>query len=167
MRIALFEPDIPQNTGTILRMAACMDVTVDIIEPCGFVFQDKNFRRSGMDYIDIVNFHRHDSWESFLEHHGLLSENPSGVKKSDQARLVLLSTKSEIRYCDFEFKKSDILLLGRESVGVTDEVREVCHAGVKIPSASSCRSLNVAVATAMVLGEALRQTDLFPDGAVG
>ncbi len=164
MRVALFEPDIPQNTGTILRLAACMDVAVDIIEPCGFVFQHKNFRRAGMDYIDHVDLKIHDAWQDFLKYHNLLSEKSGVNKKTDNPRLVLLSTKSQIRYCDFAFERDDILLLGRESVGVTEDVRETCHAGIKIPSAASCRSLNVAVATSMVLGEALRQTGAFPDG---
>ncbi len=147
MRLALFEPDIPQNTAAILRTAACLGVPVDIIEPCGFVFSDKHLKRVGMDYLDMVVIARHVSWAAFLEDSGL-----------PPARLVLLSTHANTPYTDFRFERGDILVLGRESAGVTDAVRQACAARVGIPMVAGARSLNVAVAAAMVLGEALRQT---------
>jgi tRNA (cytidine/uridine-2'-O-)-methyltransferase len=153
MRLALFEPDIPQNTGTILRLAACFKVSVDIIEPCGFVFSDRRLKRSGMDYIDLVDFERHDSWEKFLEFN---------QKTSAKARIILLTTKAETTHTDFEFSPSDILLLGRESAGVPENVHKTADARILIPMTPETRSLNIAVSAAMVLGEALRQTDGFP-----
>jgi len=153
MRLALYQPDIPQNTGTILRLGACMDVAVDIIEPCGFPFSDKSLRRAGMDYLDQVDVTRHLSWEDFLESPG----NKPG-------RIVLLTTRGSTAYTDFGFLKDDILLLGRESAGVPEEVHNAADARIKIPMAAGVRSLNIAVAAAMVLGEALRQTGLQPFG---
>lgn len=150
MRIALFQPDIPTNTGTILRLAACMGVDVDIIEPCGFPFSDKSLRRAGMDYIDRVNIAHHISWDAFLE------------TISPTARLILLTTKGAAPYIHFEFQPSDILLLGQESVGVSEDVHQRADAQIIIPMARELRSLNVAVAASMVLGEALRQTNLMP-----
>ncbi len=145
MRLVLFEPDIPQNTGTLIRLGACMGVPVDIIEPCGFVFSDKSLKRAGMDYLERATINRHDSWAAFLEN------RTSG-------RLILLSTKAAQPYTRFEFDKDDTLLLGRESAGVPDEVFDRADARVLIPMAEGTRSLNVAIAGAMVLGEALRQT---------
>lgn len=144
MRLALFEPDIPQNTGTLIRLGACMGVPVDIIEPCGFVFSDRSLKRAGMDYLERATINRHDSWGAFLENR-------------DQSRLILLSTKAAQPYTDFEFRNDDTLLLGRESAGVPDHVVEQADASVLIPMAEGTRSLNVAIAGAMVLGEALRQ----------
>lgn len=143
MRIALYEPDIPQNTGAILRLAACMGVGADIIEPCGFVWSDRHLRRAGMDYLDHLDLQKHVSWTAFWD------GNPG--------RLVLLTTKSDVPYTDFEFRPDDVLLLGRESAGVPDNVHEAVDAAVTIPMAGQTRSLNVALAAAMVLGEALRQ----------
>lgn len=147
MRLALFEPDIPQNTGTLMRLAACFDVPVDIIEPCGFIFDDKRMRRAGMDYLDIVNVTRHDSWDKFYAAH--------------QGRIVLLTTKGRQAHTDFEFRGDDILLLGRESAGVPDSVHDAADARLRIPMRAQARSINVALAGAIVLGEALRQTGHF------
>lgn len=149
MRIALFEPDIPQNTGTILRLGACLGVGVDVIEPCGFLWDDRRLRRAGMDYLDQVALTRHASWARFIE--GLA-----------QGRLLLLTTKGKLSYDHFQFRADDTLLLGRESAGVPDEVHEAAAARLRIPQRPGLRSINVAVATAMVLGEALRQTGQFP-----
>ena len=151
MRLALFQPDIPQNTGTLLRFAACMDLAVDIIEPCGFLLDDRRLRRAGMDYLDNVALTRHDSWDRFAE-----SFDRSG------ARLVLLTTRGATPYVDYAFDSKDILLLGRESAGVPPEIHEAAHARLLIPMVDGVRSLNVALAAAMVAGEALRQTGLLP-----
>ncbi len=151
MRIALFQPDIPQNTGTILRLAACMAVGVDIIEPCGFVFGDKRMRRAGMDYLEGVDLTRHESWQAFQ-------------KTSTEAgrRIVLLTTRSDRLYTDFAFETNDALLLGRESAGVPEDVHQAADAQLTIPMAEGMRSINVAISAALVLGEALRQTKTFP-----
>ncbi|MCP5366480.1 MAG: tRNA (cytidine(34)-2'-O)-methyltransferase [Hyphomicrobiales bacterium] len=143
LRLALYQPDIPQNTGTILRLAACMGVAVDVIEPCGFVLDDRRLRRAGMDYLDGVEMVRHRAWPAFRD--GL------------SGRLVLLTTGAERSYLDFAFAPGDVLLLGRESAGVPDAVHAAAHARVAVPMVPGARSLNVAVAAAMVLGEALRQ----------
>ena len=152
MRLVLYEPDIPQNAGTMLRMAACLGVPVDIIEPCGFVFSDRHMKRAGMDYLDQVEVIRHASWEHFTESRA----NRSG-------RLVLLSTRAEQSYTDFRFKSDDVLIVGRESAGVPDTVHEAVEARLRIPMQPNLRSLNVAMSAAMVLGEALRQTSGFPE----
>jgi len=153
MKLALYQPDIAQNLGTILRTAACLDVEVEIIEPCGFPFDDRKFKRAGMDYIDHVKYTRHNSFEDFKSWHSSL--NP-------KARLILLTTKSKTAYTDFSFEKNDILLLGRESAGAPNEVHEYANKSVTIPMKKSMRSLNIAVSASMVLGEALRQTESFP-----
>lgn len=150
MRLALFQPDIPQNTGTMLRFAACMGFAVDIIEPCGFVLNDKRLRRAGMDYLEGVDLTRHSSWENFLE--------------TPPSRIVLLTTKADTPYTDFDFASDDCLLVGRESAGVPPEVHDRADARVIVPMTSGVRSLNVAVSAAMVAGEALRQTGGFPVG---
>lgn len=147
MQIALFQPDIPQNTGTILRLCACLDVAAHIVEPAGFPISDRHFRRAGMDYLDHVRLMRHDSWSKF-EHW----RNEAGY------RLILFTTKAESSYLDFRYTASDILLFGRESAGVTDEVVAAADARLVIPIKSDLRSLNVAMSAAMALGEALRQT---------
>lgn len=147
MRLALYEPDIAQNAATIIRLCACLGVGVDIVEPCGFVFTDKGFRRAGMDYLEMAEVVRHDSWGAF---------RPAG------GRLVLLTTKAAQAYTDFVFQPSDTLLLGRESAGVPDAVHAAADARLLIPMRPGARSVNVALAAAMVLGEALRQTDGFP-----
>jgi tRNA (cytidine/uridine-2'-O-)-methyltransferase len=147
MQIALFQPDIPQNTGTILRLCACLGVAAHIIEPAGFPTSDRHFRRAGMDYLDHVALTRHDSWSKFEQW-----RNETGF------RLVLFTTKGAGSYLDFRYRKDDILLFGRESAGVTDEVAATADARLVIPVSPGLRSLNVAMAAAMALGEALRQT---------
>ena len=147
MHIALFQPDIPQNTGTILRICACLGVSAHIIEPAGFPISDRHFRRAGMDYLDHVALTRHDSWSKFEEW-----RNEAGP------RLVLFTTKAAGSYLDFRYQGDDVLLFGRESAGVTDEVMAAADARVVIPIRPSLRSLNVAMSAAMALGEALRQT---------
>jgi tRNA (cytidine/uridine-2'-O-)-methyltransferase len=150
MRLALYQPDIPQNCGTILRMAACFQVSVDIIEPCGFIFDDRRLRRSGMDYLDQVDFVKHQSWESFLGARGT-------------CRLVLATTRASVPLPTFSFSADDIIVLGRESAGVPETVADQCDAKIRIPMAPECRSLNVALSAAIILGEAMRQTNSFPD----
>lgn len=147
MQIALFQPDIPPNTGTILRLCACLDVTAHIIEPAGFAVSDRAFRRAGMDYLDQVTLIRHDSWERF-----------EAWRREAGYRLLLFTTKGAISYLDFRFCASDILLFGRETAGVPEAVAAAADARLKIPIKPSLRSLNVAVAAAMAIGEALRQT---------
>jgi len=151
MRLALYEPDIPQNTGAILRLAACCGVAVDLIEPFGFLWEDRRLKRAGMDYLDSVEIARHASWARFEA-----SRAPG--------RLVLLTTKGTIAYHRFAFRADDTLLLGRESSGVPAEVHQAAEARLAIPLQPGQRSLNVALAAAMVLGEALRQTGLLPEG---
>jgi tRNA (cytidine/uridine-2'-O-)-methyltransferase len=147
MRIALFQPDIPQNTGTILRLCACLDVEAHIIEPAGFPVSDRHFRRSGMDYLDQVVIRRHVSWSHFQQ-----------WRQEDGGRLILLTTKAPRSYLAFRFAAHDILLFGRESAGVPDEVAASADERLVIPIAPGMRSLNVAMTVAMTLGEALRQT---------
>jgi len=149
MRLALFQPDIAQNAASLIRLSACLGVAVDIIEPCGFVFADKNFRRAGMDYLDQADITRHTSWDTFLR------DRAAG-------RIVLLTTKASEPYTAFAFRPGDTLLLGRESAGVTDEVHARADARLLIPLRTGLRSINVAQAGAMALGEALRQTNGFP-----
>lgn len=151
LRLALYQPDIPQNAGTMIRMAACLGVAVDIIEPAGFPVSDRHFRRAGMDYLDQVVIRRHVSWSTF-----------NTERTTEGARLVLLTTKGAVVHTAFQFHASDILMVGRESAGVTDDVHAAVDARVVIPMRPEVRSLNVAVAAAMVLGEALRQVDGFP-----
>ncbi|MEA2829971.1 MAG: tRNA (cytidine/uridine-2-O-)-methyltransferase [Bradyrhizobium sp.] len=147
MQIALFQPDIPQNTGTILRLCACLNVAAHIIEPAGFPVSDRHFRRSGMDYLDHVTITRHDSWSKFAQW------------RSDKGhRLVLFTTKAAGSYLDYSYGAADILLFGRESAGVPDDVVTAADARLVIPIEPGLRSLNVAMAAAMALGEALRQT---------
>ena len=147
MQIALYQPDIPQNTGTILRLCACMDVVVHIIEPAGFAVSDRLFRRAGMDYLHQVSWIRHDSWRKFEE-----------WRRRDGHRLVLFTTKGATPYLDFVYQASDILLFGRETAGVPQAVADAVDARLVIPLKAGLRSLNVAMAAAMALGEALRQT---------
>lgn len=150
MRIALFQPDIPQNTGTILRLCACLDVEAHIIEPAGFPITDRNFRRAGMDYLDHVRLVRHQSWRAFEQ-----------WRRGAGSRLLLLTTAGEQCYLEHRYRTDDVLLLGRESAGAPDEVHASADARLVIPMASGLRSLNVAMAAAIVLGEALRQTEGF------
>jgi tRNA (cytidine/uridine-2'-O-)-methyltransferase len=147
MRIALFQPDIPQNTGTILRLCACLAVEAHIIEPAGFPVSDRHFRRAGMDDLDQVTIVRHDSWSKFQQWH---IEN--GL------RLVLFTTKGARAYLDHRYGDTDILLFGRESAGVPDDVAAAADARLVIPVKAGLHSLNVAMAAAMAVGEALRQT---------
>jgi tRNA (cytidine/uridine-2'-O-)-methyltransferase len=147
MQIALFQPDIPQNTGTILRLCACLNVDAHIIEPAGFPVSDRHFRRAGMDYLDHVTITRHDSWPKFEQ-----------WRNDKRYRLILFTTKATLSYLDYRYGTADILLLGRESAGVPDEVATAADARLVIPIQPGMRSLNVAVAAAMALGEALRQT---------
>ena len=153
MRLALYQPDIPQNTGAILRLAACLEVPVDIIEPCGFVLYDRRLRRAALDYIDHIDLTRHVSWAAY-----------QAARKTAQSsgRLVLLTTRAEEPYTRFAYGADDTLLLGRESAGVPGEVHAAADARVVVPIAPGLRSLNVAVAAAIVLGEALRQTNQLP-----
>ncbi|MEZ5838882.1 MAG: tRNA (cytidine(34)-2'-O)-methyltransferase [Hyphomicrobiales bacterium] len=157
MRIALYEPDIPQNAATIIRLAACLGLPVDILEPAGFHLTDKAFRRAGMDYVEQATVHRHASYGAYRR---WLAENGA-------PRLVLLTTAAATPYLDFAFRTDDVLMMGRESAGVPDEVHGEVDARLLIPMLAGRRSLNVALACAMVTGEALRQTGLAPDpGAV-
>lgn len=154
MRLALYQPDIPQNTGTLLRLAACMDIGIDIIEPCGFVLDDKRMRRAGMDYLHRVDLVRHNSWDAFTQ-----------AKQKTGGRLILLSTKAAHVYTDFTYQTDDTLLVGRESEGVPDDVHDQADERLIIPMQDGMRSLNVAISAAMVLGEGLRQTGGFPSPA--
>jgi tRNA (cytidine/uridine-2'-O-)-methyltransferase len=146
MRLALFEPDIPQNLGAFIRLAACLGVPLDIIEPCGFPVDDKRIRRAAMDYYDHASLMRHASWAAFRRAH-------------TAGRLVLLTTSGATPLPDVTFQADDTLLLGRESAGVPAEVHAAANLSVRIPLKKGLRSLNVALAAAMVLGEALRQTN--------
>lgn len=156
MRIALYQPDIPQNTGTILRLCACLNVEAHIIEPAGFPVSDRHFRRAGMDYLDQVTIVRHNSWVKFEQ-----------WRHDNGLRLVLFSTKGALPYLDHRYTASDILLFGRESAGVPDAVAAAADARLVIPVAPGLRSLNVAMAAAMALGEALRQTGRQDNGMPG
>jgi tRNA (cytidine/uridine-2'-O-)-methyltransferase len=147
MRIALYEPDIPQNTGTILRLCACLGVEAHIIEPSGFPVTDRAFRRAGMDYIGNVNITRHGSFAKFQD-----------WRARERLRLVLLTTAAERSYLDHAFDTDQVLLFGRESAGVPKAVHEAADVRLRIPMQTGMRSLNIAVAAAMVAGEALRQT---------
>ncbi len=154
LALALYQPDIPQNCGTMLRLCACLGVEATIIEPAGFPVSDRHFRRSGMDYLDAVNVSRHVSWRAFEDWRA-----PTG------RRLVLLSTTAALPFTDFAFAPDDILMVGRESAGAPPEVHEAADARILIPIRPGMRSLNVAVCAAMALGEALRQTGLYPQTA--
>ena len=153
MRVALYQPDIPGNAGAVMRTAACLGGGVDIIGPSGFAVSDRKLRRAGMDYLDRVDLADHISWEAYQDS---LWDQPG--------RLVLLTTKAKGSYLQFTFRADDILLLGRESAGVPEEVHDVAEHAIKVPMVSCMRSLNVAQALAMVLGAALRQTEGFPEG---
>ena len=148
MRIALYQPDIPQNAGAIFRLAACLNVPVDVIEPCGFVFDDRRIRRVAMDYGGQAEITRHASWQAWKT-------------RENAGRTVLLTTSGDRPYADFVFQPADTLLLGRESAGVPAEVHDAADARLIVPMAAGARSLNVVTAAAMVLGEALRQTNGF------
>jgi tRNA (cytidine/uridine-2'-O-)-methyltransferase len=150
MRLVLFQPDIPQNTGTLLRLAACLGIGVDVIEPCGFVLDDRRMRRAGMDYLDQVDFMRHASWDAYRA-------------AASSGRLVLLTTKATTRHVDFDFAAEDRIMVGQESGGVPDVIAASCDARLRIPMRPGLRSINVALAASMALGEALRKTEGFAE----
>jgi tRNA (cytidine/uridine-2'-O-)-methyltransferase len=147
LRIALYAPDIPQNTGTILRLAACLGLEAHIIEPAGFSTSDRAFRRAGMDYLDQVEIVRHASWEAF-----------ETWRAGAAARLILFTTRARRSYLEHTFRRGDILLFGRETSGVPEKVHAAADARLVIPMREGLRSLNVAMAVAMAVGEAIRQT---------
>jgi tRNA (cytidine/uridine-2'-O-)-methyltransferase len=149
MRLVLFQPDIPQNAGALLRLGACLGVGIDIVEPCGFILDDRRLRRAAMDYLAEAELARHSGWEAYCR------TRPAG-------RLVLLTTRATTAYTGLAFRPDDRLLLGRETAGVPDALHAAADARVKVPMRPGLRSLNVALAAAMVLGEALRQTGGLP-----
>jgi tRNA (cytidine/uridine-2'-O-)-methyltransferase len=151
MRIALYEPDIPQNTGTILRLAACLGVEAHIVEPAGFPTTDRAFRRAGMDYLDQVAIVRHASFPAFED-----------WRRTAGARLLLFTTAASASYLDHAYRSDDVLMFGRESAGVPEPVHRAADARLKVPMRPTLRSINVAMAAAMALGEAMRQTNGFP-----
>lgn len=150
LKIALYQPDIPGNTGTILRFAACMGLSVEIIEPASFVMSDKNLKRAGMDYIAAATMTRHVNYAAFEE-----------WRKASGRRVILASTKGALPYTEFEFRPDDILMFGRESAGVPDHVHDNADARILIPMVEGQRSINVALSAAMIAGEAMRQTGAF------
>ena len=150
MRIALYQPDIPQNSGNILRLGACLGVSIDIIEPTGYVFEDKRFKRSSMDYINHIDYKRHIDWEAFFN-----------WSKKNNFCLILLTTKVDKKYYDYNFKNNDILIFGRESAGVSEIVHSNVDEQITIPMKKGMRSINVSSAVALVAGEACRQLRLF------
>ncbi len=156
LRLALYQPDIPQNTGTLLRTGACLSVAVDLIEPAGFAVTDRNLRRAGLDYLDEAMLTRHDDWSAF-----------DAARRSAGRRLVLLTTRGATDYRDFAFMPDDVIMVGRESAGVPDTVHETADARLIVPMRPGLRSLNVAIAAALVVGEALRQLRRRPDPARG
>jgi tRNA (cytidine/uridine-2'-O-)-methyltransferase len=147
MHLALYQPDIPQNTGTVLRLCACFGLPAHIIEPAGFPVTDRAFRRAGMDYLDAVTITRHASWANF-----------EAWRRLAPRRIVLFTTAASVSYLDYGFQTDDVLLFGRESAGVPDEVHAAADARLRIPMCQGMRSLNVAIAAALAAGEALRQT---------
>jgi len=149
--LALYQPDIPQNAGTILRLGACLRLAVHVVHPASFALSDRNLRRAGMDYLDLAILTEHDDWAAF-----------EAWLRRENRRLVALTTKAERRYTDFAFEAGDVLLLGRESAGLPAAVHEAADARLAIPMATGTRSLNVAVAAGIVAAEALRQLDGFP-----
>tara|TARA_B100000674_G_scaffold108610_1_gene79966 strand:- start:377 stop:829 length:453 start_codon:yes stop_codon:yes gene_type:complete len=149
MRIALFEPDIPQNAGNIFRLGACLGIPIDIIEPTGFVINDKRLKRASMDYYDYLDLKKHISWEKFYN-----------WTKQHSYRLILLTTKSERSYFKYTFKKNDILIFGRESAGVPEEVHNLVNERLTIPMIKGPRSINLSSSVAMVVSEAIRQLKL-------
>ncbi|MDB5419306.1 MAG: spoU [Phenylobacterium sp.] len=151
MRLALFQPDIPQNLGAALRLGACLGVAVDVIEPCGFPLSDRAVRRAAMDYAGKAEVVRHAGWGEFVSAH--------------RGRIVLFTTRAAQPFHRFDYAADDILLFGRESAGVPDAVHEAAQARLCIPLVADARSLNVVTAAALALGEALRQTNGFPSAA--
>jgi tRNA (cytidine/uridine-2'-O-)-methyltransferase len=150
--IALYQPDIPRNTGTLLRLGACLGVAVHVIHPTGFAFSARELKRGGLDYLDLADLVEHDSYSHF-----------DAWRREQRRRMVLLTTKSSQSAYDFEYREGDVLVLGRESAGVPDTVAEDADARLRIPMRDGLRSINVAVAASMILGEALRQTNGFSE----
>ena len=150
MRLALFQPDIPQNVGAAIRLTACLGVCLEIIEPCAFPLSDRALRRASLDYAPLANMTRHDSWTDFLR-------DPA----RGDGRLVLLTTKGAVPFCEIAFEAGDTLIMGAESAGAPDFVHAAAALRARIPLASGARSLNVVTAAAIALGEALRQTGGF------
>ena len=147
MHIVLYKPDIPQNTAAIIRLGACLNLNIHLIEPCGFNLNDSRFKRVVMDYMDLCKVVRHEDFKSF-------------VKKNKKSRIVLMTTKAKKLYHTFKFKKNDMLLFGRESAGVPEEIHKMLKNKIKIPMNKKTRSLNVAMSVAIVTAEALRQNNL-------
>lgn len=154
MRLALYQPDIPQNTGTLLRLGACLNLPIDIIEPCGFLFNEKAMRRAGMDYLEIAEYRRHDSWNDFLTYRA--------AHPQEYGRLVLMTTHAAEPFVNFKFLPNDVILMGRESAGVPENVHQTADARLLIPMNPNVRSINMAISAAMAVTEALRQTNGFP-----
>jgi len=148
IRLVLFQPDIPQNAGAMMRLAACMGISLDLVEPCGFPLSDQRMKRAGMDYVDRLDLVRHTSWAEFLK-------VPGG-------RLVLLTTAGETSHADFAFRPDDRIVMGRESAGVPPDVHDAADARIRIPMRPGLRSINVAQAAAIAVAEALRQTGQLP-----
>lgn len=145
LSLALFQPDIPQNLGAAMRLCACLGIQLHVIEPCGFPWKDQKIKKSAMDYKALIDIQRHESWDVF-------SQNTSGRRK------ILMTTKTDLSYTNFKFFPDDILLAGRESSGVPQEVHKASDAKITIPMKGQARSMNVINASSMILGEALRQT---------
>lgn len=145
LSIAMYQPDIPQNVGAMIRLCACTGAGLHVIEPCGFPWNDRKIKQSGMDYIKHLNYTRHSSWQAFIDARA-------------NSRIILMTTKAADSYYDFEFQPNDILLAGSESTGVPDDVHTAADARIKIPMNGEMRSLNIVNATSMILGEAIRQT---------
>ncbi len=152
MHLVLFQPEIPQNVGTLIRFSACLGIPLDIIEPCGFLFSDKHLKRAGMDYIDLSQTQRFSSWRDFCN-------------QRKGARRIAVSTTAQESYVNFSFKPDDLLIMGQESSGLPNEVLEECHESVSIPMVPERRSLNLALSAAIVTMEALRQTNQLPGGS--
>jgi tRNA (cytidine/uridine-2'-O-)-methyltransferase len=156
VHLALYQPDIPQNTGAMLRLAACFGVPVDVIEPTGFVFGEARMRRAGMDYWNRVEIRRFPDWEAFV-----------ADRRAVGARLILMTTHGADLYSDFAFQAGDTIVMGRESAGVPESVHAACDARLRVPMVEGARSLNVAQTAAIAIAEGLRQTKGFPGQSVG
>lgn len=146
LKIAMYQPDIPQNLGAMMRLCACTDTQIDIIEPCGFPWDTRKIKQSAMDYYNAVDIVRHINQKTFFDQY------------QGKRRIILMTTRASVAYTDFEFREDDILLAGRESAGVPDDVHNIVDARIHIPMKTGLRSLNIVNATSMILGEALRQT---------
>jgi tRNA (cytidine/uridine-2'-O-)-methyltransferase len=154
MHLVLFQPEIPHNVGTLMRFAACMGIPLDVIEPCGFLFTDKHLKRAGMDYIELATTNRFSSWKAFCD-------------ERKGRRRVAITSSSPQNYINFSFRPSDLLIVGQESIGFPPAVTEDCHETVAIPMVPGRRSLNLAIAAAIVTTEALRQTRQLPEVSNG